>query len=114
MEKQAKLFLALSLIGILLLLLLASCLSPEEMKISEINGGKINQNVKILGTITNVKAFSDSEFQLLTLEDETGRITVTAFSEEKLNLTNKQVIVTGKVSEYNKELQINAEEIKLN
>jgi len=113
MQSQAKLFLALSLIGILLLLFLSTHLSPKEMEISEITEKEISKNVKVQGSITNVKAFSGSRFQLLTLEDETGRIKVTAFSDEKFNLTNKQVIVMGRVSEYNKELQIDAEEIHL-
>lgn len=113
MQNQAKIFLALSLVGILFLLFLAFYLPPETLKISEINEKMLGKQVKLEGKITGIKDFSSKDFLLLTLEDKTGKITLIAFTKNKLDITNKTYIVTGKISEYNKELQITAEKIIL-
>ena len=102
--------LIVSLIGIFLLLLLLKTLEPRLISIEKINGELINKNVKIQGEIFNIKLYEDSNFQVIAIKDNTGKIEVTI--NKILNFTNNQnITIIGKVQEYNENLQINADKI---
>lgn len=99
-----------ALVGIWFLILLANVLPTPHYTVSEINESDLNKQITLTGNITSVKTFPDSTFQLLTLEDSSGKITLTLDSKEEFNKTDN-VLVFGTVSEYNGTLQISTDKI---
>jgi len=114
METNLKICLALSLLGILLLTFLSSHLTPKEYDILNITKNKVGNYVALNGQISNIEYFKESEFCILTIEDSTGKITGTLNSKNlSINLTQKYLI-TGKITKYGNETQINIEKITSN
>lgn len=82
------------------------------MSIEQINDRFIERKVKVQGEIFNIKAYKESNFQVISIKDNTGKIDITI--NKILNLTNSQkIIVLGSVQEYKKYLQIQADKIIL-
>jgi len=107
-----KLSLTISLIGIFLLLLLLNILEPKLINIENINEKLINKKIKIQGKIFNIKTYKESDFQIILIKDNTGQIKTTI--NKILNLKNNQtIILIGKVTQYKKNLQIQADKIIL-
>lgn len=107
-----KTTLSISLIGILLLLFLTS-LNPKLTNIENINNKLLNQKTQVQGQIFNIRTFEDSNFQILSIKDSTGKIDI--ILNNPTNLTNNQnITVIGKITEYNQTLQIQADKIILN
>lgn len=107
-----KTSLSLSIIGILILLFLTT-LSPRLTNIQEINKDFLERQVKVNGEIFEIRSFEETDFQVISIKDNSGKIDVT--SDKILNLTLNQTIqVIGQVREYNNTLQIQAEKIILN
>jgi DNA/RNA endonuclease YhcR with UshA esterase domain len=112
MEKLFKVSLIISLAGVFLLLLLSNILEPKHISIGEINDMLIDKKVKVQGEIFNIKSYKDSNFEVISIKDNTGKIDITL--NEILNITNTQkIIVTGTVQEYKGYLQIQADKIVL-
>ena len=104
------------LIGLFILLILVNTIQPKQVKISEINKSLLEKSVEISGEIINIKSFEESNFQIISLEDKTGKIDITL--NKITNLTNNQsILVFGKVTEYIQEnsstIQVQAEKIVL-
>lgn len=105
-----KISLTISLIGIFLLLILSNTLEPKLISIGKINNNLMEKKVKVQGEISNIKTYEDSNFQIILIKDNTGKIEVTI--DKILNLTNNQsIIVIGSIQEYKKALQIQADKI---
>jgi DNA/RNA endonuclease YhcR with UshA esterase domain len=105
-----KISLTISLIGIFLLLTLSNILEPKLINIEKINDRLINKKIKIQGEISNIKTYEDSNFQTISIRDNTGKIEVTI--DKILNLKNNQtIILIGKVTQYKEYLQIKADKI---
>ena len=103
--------LTISLIGIFLLLFISSTYNPKQISINDINNKLLNKQIKIKATIFNIRDFKDSDFQIISVKDETGKIDIT--TNKILNLSNNQtIIIIGKVTQYNKFLQITADTLK--
>ena len=107
--KLIQITLIISLFGIFNLLLLAN-ISPKLENISDITQKKINENIKISGQVISQRTFEQSNFQLIHIKDKTGNITVT-INNPINTLKNQTLIITGKIVEYNKTLQIQANKI---
>lgn len=102
--------LMITLIGILIIISLNILLEPKLIGIGEIADKSLNKNVKVQGIIFNIRSYEDSNFQVLSIEDETGKIDIT--TNEILNLSeSNQITVIGKIKEYNLYLQIQADKI---
>ena len=111
-KELLKISLIISLIGIFLLLFLTNFLNPKQINIDQINNKLLNKNIQVQGTIFNIRSYEDSNFQILSIKDETGKIDVT--TNHILDLkNNNQIIVTGQVKEYKQYLQIQADKIIL-
>ena len=110
-----KISFTISLLGIFFLLFLANTLHPKLTNISEISSKNLNQQIEIQGQITSIKNFEQYKFQLITIKDSSGKINaVVNYEKYPLNLTtNQEVILIGKVIQYNKEYQIQSEKISL-
>jgi RecJ-like exonuclease len=102
-----KISLIISLTGILILLLIINSTELETTKISSINDNFLNKNIKIIGQITNIKNYDN--FATLTIKDSTGQIQ--GICNCNLNQTDKTFEITGRVSTYNNQLQINIDKI---
>jgi len=108
-----KITLSISLIGILLLLFLSNFLEPKLTNIEQINNKLLNTKTKIQGTISNIKNYENSSFQITSIKDETGEIDIT--TNKILNLTkNQNITVIGTINEYKQRLQMQADEIIIN
>jgi len=92
--------------GILLLLIILNQ-QPKFTTIDKITLKDLNKNVKVQGEIVDIKNYPDSNFQVISIKDETGEIDIT--TNQILNLTDSQtIIITGKITEYENNLQIQA------
>mgnify|MGYP001585078195 CR=1 FL=1 len=106
-----KISLLISLIGILLLLLLSNILEPKLTNIEKINYKFIDKKVKVQGEIFNIKTYEDSDFQVISIKDETGKVDITS---PLINVSlNQEIIVIGTVKEYKEYLQVQADKIIL-
>lgn len=104
----------ISLIGILFLLFLITFPPQKITPISNINSNQLNKQVKVQGTITNIKEFNQYNFLLITVKDPTGEIDI-LLSSTNLNQTNltksQNITIIGKVTQYKNNLQVQAEKI---
>ncbi len=113
LKLNLKTTLSISLLGILLLLFLSEFLSPNITNISDINNKLLNQKTQVQGQIFNIRTFEDSNFQIISIKDSTGKIDI--ILNNPTNLANNQnITVIGKITEYNQTLQIQADKIILN
>lgn len=118
MEYKLKIFLAASLLGILALLFLSQALAPQIITpISNITNESLNEQVVVFGTLTSIRDYSNNTFHVITLQDLTGSIE--AIMSTKASVAFKETLnkslnytISGKVSEYNSTLQINADIIQ--
>ncbi len=83
----------------------------EKLDINKIDNGYLDKTVKISGIITSVKSFDTVSF--LTIKDNTGSISVTFFKSGIIFNINDLIIIEGKVTKYNKKLEILADSIKI-
>lgn len=105
-----KTTLSISLIGILLLLFLSETLTPKQINIGDINNKLLNQKTKVQGQIFNIRTFEESNFQIISIKDNTGKIDITL--DNPINITNSQnITVIGKITEYKEFLQIQADKM---
>jgi len=105
-----KTALAISLIGILLLLFIANTLNPKLIDIENINDKLLNKRVQVQGQIINIRTFEESNFQIISIKDNTKEIDI--ILNNPINITKDQnIIVIGKITEYNQTLQIQADKI---
>ena len=102
----------ISLMGILLLLFLLNILPPRQLTINQITPKLLNKQVEIIATISNIKTYENSDFQVISINDSTGKIDVTLNKILSLQ-KNQQIVVIGKVTQYKENLQIQTEQIIL-
>lgn len=112
MNRALKISLALSLIGILLLIFISSHIEPREVSIASITEEYLDKEVRITGQIDKIKNFKDNGFHILEVSDSTGYIEVTASSSNLTVNKNLTYAIIGKVSEYNGTIQISADKIQ--
>ena len=109
-----KISLIIAIIGIIILLLLANTIQPTQIKIKNIDESLLNQKIEIKGEIQSIKTYKESNFQIITINDSTGKIDITLDSPI-INITKNQTIIAiGKVTEYKDNLEIQADKIILN
>ena len=113
LKLNLKTTLSISLIGILLLLFLSEFISPKITNISDINNKLLNQKTQVQGQILSIRTFEDSNFQIISIKDSTGKINI--ILNNPINITNNQnITVIGTINQYNQTLQIQADKITLN
>ena len=99
-----------SLIGILLLFHITYNTEIERHDIITLNKDYIDKTVRVRGVI---ESFSEtSGLYLITLKDNTGKITAVVFKDEELRLReNLDVEITGSIVEYNNKIEIISKQI---
>jgi DNA/RNA endonuclease YhcR with UshA esterase domain len=113
MEKNTKILLILSLLGIMILLIIIINLEPKILPIGKINENYTEKEIKVIGNIIKVLNYNNNTFHVLTINDSSGKIKVIFNSRQKEITINSSLKyeVLGKVEEYNKTLQIKADRI---
>lgn len=107
-----KISLIISLTGILILLLLSNLFQPKLIEIKDINELLLNQKVQVQGEITYIKDYDN--FQILTINDQTGKIPILINKNPGFNLTiNQPIAVIGRLTEYKNQLQITSDKIQI-
>ncbi|MEK6872658.1 MAG: OB-fold nucleic acid binding domain-containing protein [Nanoarchaeota archaeon] len=111
-----KISLTISLLGIIILLILANTLEQKLTNIKELTINDLNKKIKIQGKIMNIKNYENSKtnelFYVLTISDGAGQIDVVLNIKKTLNLKiNQNVTIMGRVNTYKNQLQIQAEKI---
>lgn len=110
-DKLLKACFIVSLLGILLLLFLSETIQPPAAEISSISKNMLEKSVSVQGKVISERNFDN--FKILELCENSVCIPVTLSSKENLtySFASKEIIVIGKVAEYENELQINADKI---
>jgi DNA/RNA endonuclease YhcR with UshA esterase domain len=111
MQERTLLIVALvwSLIGLFILLVLASFSQPPQLNISQLND-KIGKVVVLNANIASVDYKQDTVF--LSLEDSTGNIPAVFFGSPKYEIiVGDSVAVKGKVQLYKGEIEIVVQEL---
>lgn len=113
MQALLKFALVSAIIGTALLIFLSAKLEPRLISINEIDVRKIDNFVKIMGSVISVK--DTQSLFIFDVEDESGKIKVIAYKgKEAINLNKgMRVEIIGKVKEYEGELEIEASSVKL-
>ena len=112
-QNLIKISLAISIIGIFILLLILEYFPPDLVKLQDLTEDYLETSVRIQGTITQIK--ETPTVLILKLKDSNKLITVIAFEEAApLDLKlNSQVEILGKVESYENELEIITDKITL-
>jgi hypothetical protein len=107
-----KISLLISIIGISTLLLLTLFIPTKQIQISDISYIHLNKKIQITGIITNIKNYKTSNFQILTIKNNSKEIKATV---NKITLLNKnsEIILIGKPTIYKNSIQIKTEKIIL-
>ncbi|MEK6872197.1 MAG: OB-fold nucleic acid binding domain-containing protein [Nanoarchaeota archaeon] len=113
---QTKITLTISLLGILLLLILANILEPPHKNLGEITQKDINKKIMVEGKIIKIKTYktaTDEFVQSLTLKDASGVRQIVLFNAKNDNMLKEKnsAKIIGRVNLYKKEIQIVAEKI---
>ncbi|MDP4012699.1 MAG: hypothetical protein Q8R00_03795 [Candidatus Nanoarchaeia archaeon] len=103
-----KLSLISSIIGIILIIGITNSLEPQTIKILDINRDLLDQQVKVSGKIDSI--IKKDSLTILNVKD-VKTIPIVLFENADFKKGSK-VEVTGRVSEFQKELQITASYIK--
>jgi RecJ-like exonuclease len=112
MNQALKISLVLSLLGILLLLYISIKIQPLFLEIALIDSNQLGKNIQLNAKIIQIRDFPQKSFQILTLEDKTGKITATTNSRTSLKINQtEEYSIYGKIQEYNKTLQVNIDKI---
>lgn len=99
-----------SLIGILIIFYLTYTLEPTKYNIISLSKDNLDDIIQIKGII---ESYGETPgLYLVTLKDDSGKITVVVFKDEELELyEGVEVKVIGQVVEYQDKLEIIAKEI---
>jgi len=109
-ETLFKISLICSLLGVLIILYISENTEIPSSNISNITDKDIETKVTIIGLVNSVK--ETPGLIILNVGDKTGNITVIAFKEENITIEKGRIIeIEGKVVEYNKQLEIQADSI---
>lgn len=109
-----KISIIISLLGTLIILLLANFIKIPEYKIENISQKELDLSVSIQGNLTYIK--ETPGLYILTIKDSSSSIQVIIFKDKQpLNFTiGSPLKIQGKVARYEDTLQLTAEKIEPN
>ena len=107
-----KVSLIISVIGTFLILLISEYSEDKLSNIKDLGKDQLETRVKVEGTVISTR--ETPGLYILNIRDSTATIPIVIFREEVLNIERgAQIEVTGKLTEYKKELEIIVEEIRV-
>lgn len=105
-----------AIIGLAGMMLLSGKVTPQEIKIKDINKGMIGEEITVEGIVAKIDKSSKSNTYFLQIVDDTGEISAVIFDStvldiEKSSLSvnsflNHKIKITGEVTEYNGNIEI--------
>jgi DNA/RNA endonuclease YhcR with UshA esterase domain len=117
--KDSQIFtvaLIIAILGLSGMVLLSDKITPQEIKIKDLNKGMLDEDVSVVGLVEKIDKSPRINTYFLQLRDETGKTTAVVFDSvvldlEKNNLTplsfvNHRVKITGKVQQYNGNMEL--------
>jgi len=115
-DKLLRIALITSLIGIIGLLIFTPTIEVKKVKIEDIDRGMIDEEVCIDCVIMDMSTSSSKSSYFLTINDGTGQMPLIIFEKQAAEIQSnnfdmtdfkgKKVEVTGKITEYNSELEL--------
>ncbi len=115
-DKLLRIALITSLIGIIGLLIFTPTIEVKKVKIEDIDRGMIDEEVCIDCVIMDISTSSSKSSYFLTINDGTGQMPLIIFEKQAaeiqsnnfdmIDFKGKKVEVTGKITEYNSELEL--------
>ena len=115
-DKLLRIALITSLIGIIGLLIFTPSIEVKKVKIEDIDRGMIDEEVCIDCAVSDIASSASKTSYFLTINDGTGQMSLVIFEKQLAELQSnsldindfkdKKVEVTGKITEYNSELEI--------
>ncbi len=105
-----RLALIISLIGIFTLIMLSNSIEPRLIFIKDINKKDIEEFIKIKGSIINIKNIEN--ITILEIDDKTGKIKAILYDRIELK-KNLSVEIIGRLTDFNGNLEIDANKIKM-
>lgn len=115
-DKLLRIALITSLIGIIGLLIFTPSIEVKKVKIEDINRGMIDEEVSIDCVVTDIGQSASKSSYFLTINDGTGQMQLIIFESQASELQtnsfnindfkNRKVTVTGKITEYNSNLEM--------
>ena len=115
-DKLLRIALVTSLIGLIGLIAFTPTIEVKEVDIKVINRGMIDEEVRITGVISDVAQSKSGTSYFLTINDGEAKIQLIIFESQVAeiqsrnldieNFKNRKVQVTGKITQYNSEMEI--------
>lgn len=115
-DKLLRIALITSLIGIIGMLIFTPSIEVKKVKIEDINRGMIDEEVSIDCVVTDIGQSASKSSYFLTINDGTGQMQLIIFESQVSELQtkslsiedfkNKNVTVTGKITEYKSNLEL--------
>ena len=115
-DKLLKIALVTSLIGIIGLIIFTPTIEVKKVEIKDITRAMIDEEVSVDCVVEDVARSSSGSSYFLSVNDGTGRIQVIIFESQAAEIQsgnidiedfrNRRVEVTGKITEYNSDLEM--------
>lgn len=115
-DKLLRIALITSLIGIIGLLIFTPTIEVKKVKIEDIDRGMIDEEVNIECVVTDIASSKSKSSYFLTINDGTGQMPLIIFENQLAEIQSnnidindfkdKKVEVTGKITEYNSDLEL--------
>lgn len=105
-----------AIIGLAGMMLLSGKVTPQEIKIKDINKGMIGEEITVEGVVEKIDKSSKSNTYFLQIVDDTGKISAIIFDSTVLDIeksslsinsfVNHRIKITGEVTEYNGNIEL--------
>jgi DNA/RNA endonuclease YhcR with UshA esterase domain len=115
-QKIFKLALFTTIFGLVGVIFAANYITPQEVKIKDMNRGMLDKEVSVEGLVTDVSKSRSGVTYFLELMDGTGKIKLIIFESEAFeiqktginikNFNNRRIRVMGRVTEYHGSLEV--------
>ena len=115
-DKLLRIALITSLIGIIGLLIFTPTIEVKKVKIEDIDRGMIDEEVNIECVVADITSSKSKSSYFLTINDGTGQMPLIIFENQLAEIQSnnidindfkgKKVEVTGKITEYNSDLEM--------
>lgn len=111
-QKIFKITTITTIIGIIGLILTSGFITPNEVKIKDIDNSKIDEQVQITGNIISTTT-TKSGTNILKIEDTTGTINAVIFNnpENKYKQGNN-ITITGRIAQYKGQVELIIDDMK--
>jgi len=100
-----------ALIGIFIILIIAEKAEIPEIQIKDINDNLLHKEVKLKANITTLKY--TPKILITTIQDNTGNITMIAYTNRTYIKKGQQIEIIGEIIEYKQQLEVEAKQIKI-